>query len=292
MGAAVKIRERPSAAQPRGAMIDEVVRSLPWYFEMDLSTVLRFDISAPSVRLAHRLMMPVLCRLEGVSSNKVFIVFGYAIERLIGLTIAGMDPVAAGILRKRLNGYLELEKATRCMHVSGALDRLQTISEQTDDAGSFPVGRVIFESADGDRRFVVEGMAMQHLAQCLQRSQGIPAHSAAVGSNAHSEDRDPTLEYLRGLSFATTLHEHDLPSDHMDAAQALTARTRVIRHLYRFLMHHTRPQTFMQDRWMRRLIIDISSLTSWPVSDIMELSTAACAGRLSVVQKKNDCCDI
>jgi len=292
MGAAAKIRERSHSTVPRGAMIDEIVRSLPWYFEMDLSTVLRFDLSSPSVRLAHKLTMPVLRRLEGVAPNKVFIVFGYAIERLIGLSIAGMDLVAASILRKRLNGYVELEKATRCLNVSGALDRLHSFSDQANDTGSFPVGRVIFESPDGDRRFVVEGMAMQHLAQILQRSQGLPGHPVAGPSEIKIADRDPSLEYLRGLSFATALQVHDLPSDHMDPAQALIARTRVVRHLYRFLMHHARPQTFMQDRWMRRLMYDITTLTNWPVSDIMELSTAACAGRLSVVQKKNDCCDI
>ena len=62
MRAAANIRERSHTTGPRGAMIDMIVRSLPWYFEMDL--------------------------------------------------------VAANILRKRLNGYVELEKATRCLNVS------------------------------------------------------------------------------------------------------------------------------------------------------------------------------
>jgi hypothetical protein len=293
MGAAVKIRDALSPVLPADPIIDEVVRALPDYFDLDLHVALRFDISRPFVRLAHLLTSPFLRRLQGVQPHAVFIVFGYAIERLIGFSVTGFDPETALEVSKRLRSFQELEKGTRCLNLGKSLER--QLAQSIDGAGAedFPVGRVIFESSDGHQRFVVDGLALQHVAESLKRAQGIAGQSRCYDESAHDPYREASLDYLKCLAFDSRLQDyHLLSSSGQDVDQTRIFRFRVIRHLYRFLMHHAKPQPHAQDGWMRRLMFDVASYTRWSAFDMVEEPATMGTGMLSVVQKKNFCCDI
>lgn len=285
MGAAVRISKPPEDAISRTRVIDDIFRSLPEYFELDLSVALRFDLSMPSVRLAHVLIKPIMRRLEGVQLNTVCLVFGYAMERLIGFSVAGMDPVAARLLRKRLHAFIELEKAIRCLNFFTIPDHFFYQTGQQPDMENFPIGRVSFESTDGQHRFVVDGAAMHQIGKTLQRLQGLPMRVPNENCDAYDPERSLILDHLKHLAFGTMLQSHDITCDAMEPGRSRLERTRLIRHLYRFLMHHARPQTFMHDRWMRKLMYDVSTLTYWPLADIIDLAPSTSTGKFSVMSQ-------
>jgi hypothetical protein len=285
MGSAVKKNENLYHVVSSGRLLEDVVCSLPHYFELDLNVALKFDVSRPYVRMAHLLTSPFLSRLKGVQPHIVYIVFGYAIERLIGFSVGRLDDQTAQMLSCKLGAYQQLEKGTRCLNLSKSVERQLACLSISSDADTFPVGRVIFESIDGHQRFVVEGQALNHVAESLRRTQGIAGDSNIHPSSQNIEDRETSLAYLKCLAFESTLQQHDLLSNSQKPEQYRIERFRLLRHLYRFIMMHARPKLFPMDGWMRRLMFDVATMTIWPECDSLEQPVSAGMGKLSVISK-------
>jgi hypothetical protein len=83
------------------------------------------------------------------------------------------------------------------------------------------------------------------------------------------------------------LQEYDLWSGRLPVDRMKASRFRLLRHLYRYLMVHQRPESFSRDGWMRRLMFDIVCYTAWPACDATDQHSAQVPGKLSVVQKKD-----
>lgn len=268
MGAAVKISSIVTPVPSGSGMLNDVLRALPSSFEVDLQIALRFDMSMPSVRLAHLLVSPLLARFEGVPHQSVFIVFGYAVERLIRLSVAGLTTDDRNTYRDRYNAFLVLEKASRCLQFNRVIGRsLSAVCEET--AGDcFPVGKVIFESADGSRKYEVDGMAMRHLGDSLGRMQMSHVQQMLHGASHRTDEYEASIDYLRYLSFASNLQEMGRSEASPASGSFEQDRSRLLRQLYRYCMAHVRKGQVPEHTGIRRLMHRIEDLTSMPGIDV------------------------
>jgi hypothetical protein len=281
MGAAVKMRPVLSDAVSGSGLLNELLRTLPPSFDVDLHIVMRFDLSMPAVRLAHLMVSPFLNRMEGVQPHAVYIVFGYAMERLIRLSVSTLSAADAKAYHDRFRSFLSLEKASRCLNFSRAIGRKQQRVNENIAEDCFPVGKVIFESSDGSKKYEVDGMAMRHLGESLHRLQMSHLHRMTRSGHCRLEEQKASVDYLRCLSFASSLEEMIQCLDSSDGSTGESERSRLLRQLYRYCIRHLRAGHVREDNTIRRLIHRIEDITSIPGIDVWDVMS----GRFNALDK-------
>jgi hypothetical protein len=281
MGAAIKMRPvLPDIASGSG-MLNDVLRTLPPSFDVDLQIAMRFDLSMPAVRLAHLMVSPVLNRFEGVQPHAVYIVFGYAMERLIRLSVSTLTAADARAYHDRFRSFLQLEKASRCLNFSRAIGRNLNLVKDDISDDCFPVGKVIFESADGSKKYEVDGMAMRHLGESLHRLQMSHLLRMTGQGQTGLDEQAASVDYLRCLSFASSLEDMIQGISSSNGSTGEKERSRLLRQLYRYCIKHIRSGHVPEDNTIRRLIHRIEDISSMPGIDVWDVMS----GQLTALNK-------